>query len=87
MPQTEKIRRNITLSKCHGQYVKDGEFYDFYAELNGRYSVEKATARLRREFEDYTILITNVEYVDMICEMPLDEFIAKSIIVKKENQK
>ena len=87
MPQTEKIRRNITLSKCSGQYVKDGEFYDFYAELNGRYSVERATERLRREYEDYTILVTKIEYVDLICEMPIEEFIARSVITKKETQK
>lgn len=85
MPQTDKIRRKITVSKCNGQYYKDNEAYDFYAELYGKYSIERATNKLRKEFDDYTILITNVEYEELICEMPIDEFIAKSVIVKKEN--
>lgn len=81
MPQLDKIRRTLTITKCHGQFVKDGEFYDFYAELNGSYTPEKATARLRKDYEDYTILITAVEYKRLTCEMPVEEFIIHSTIV------
>jgi hypothetical protein len=82
MPQLDKIRRTLTITKCHGQIVKDGEFFDFYAELNGAYTPERATARLRKDYEDYTILITSVEQKRLTCEMPIDEFIIHSTIVK-----
>lgn len=84
MPQLNKVKRKLYVSKCYGQYYDNSEFYDFYAELNGKYNAENASRRLRRDFKNQTILITKVDVERLICEMPTEEFILKSTVTDRK---
>lgn len=48
----KRIGRTIALSRCSGQMLKDGEFFDVYEELAGslhsREGHAQATTRTRR---------------------------------------
>lgn len=69
-----RIGRTIALSRCSGQMLKDGEFFDVYEELPGRYTPERATRKLRRELGDETITINHVETETHYYSMPLEDF-------------
>lgn len=70
----QRIGRTIALSRCSGQMLKDGEFFDVYEELPGRYTPERATRKLRRELGDVTITINHVETETHYYSMPLEDF-------------
>ena len=69
-----RIGRTIALSRCSWQMLKDGEFFDVYEELPGRYTPERATRKLRRELGDETITINHVETETHYYSMPLEDF-------------
>lgn len=69
-----RIGRTIALSRCSGQMLKDGEFFDVCEELPGRYTPERATRKLRRELGDETITINHVETETHYYSMPLEDF-------------
>ena len=69
------VERTVTVTHCHGQYLVNGEFYDFSADLDGDYTLARAQARLRRDFEDLTITINNIEKETARYRMPLYQFI------------
>lgn len=70
----KRVGRTIALSKCSGQMLKDGEFFDVYEELIGRYTPERATRKLRRELGDETITINHVETETHYYSMPIEDF-------------
>lgn len=69
-----RIGRTIAFSRCSGQMLKDGEFFDVYEELPGRYTPERATRKLRRELGNETITINHVETETHYYSMPLEDF-------------
>ena len=69
-----RIGRTIALSRCSGQMLADGEFFDVYEELPGYFTPERATRKLRRELGDETITINNVEIETHYYSMPLEDF-------------
>ena len=68
----KRIGRTIALSRCSGQMLKDGEFFDVYEELPGRFTPERATRKLRRELGDETI--NHVETETHYYSMTLEDF-------------
>ena len=74
----KRIGRTIVLSRCSGQMIKDGEFFDVYEELPGHFTPERATRKLRRELGDETITINHVETETHYYSMPLEDFMNHS---------
>ncbi len=70
----KRIGRTIALSRCSGQMLKDGEFFDVYEELPGRFTPERATRKLRRELGDDTVTINHVEIETHYYSMTLEDF-------------
>lgn len=70
----KRIGRTIALSRCSGQMLKDGEFFDVHEELPGRFTPERATRKLRRELGDDTVTINHVEIEAHYYSMPLEDF-------------
>lgn len=70
----KRVGRTIALSRCSGQMLKDGEFFDVYEELPGRFTPERATRKLRRELGDDTIVINHVEVETHYYSMTLEDF-------------
>lgn len=75
-----RIGRTIALSRCSGQMLKDGEFFDVYEELPGRFTPERATRKLRRELNDESITINHVEIELHYYSMSLEEFMTHAEI-------
>lgn len=76
----KRIGRTIALSRCSGQMVHGGEFFDVYEELPGRFTPERATRKLRRELNDESITINHVEIESHYYSMTLEEFMAHAEI-------
>lgn len=76
----KRIGRTIALSRCSGQMVCDGEFFDVYEELPGRFTPERATRKLRRELNDESITINHVEIESHYYSMTLEEFMTHAEI-------
>lgn len=56
------IKRTVYTTICNGERVNEhGEYEDFTCELLGDYSSVRATAALRRKYQDDTITISNTE--------------------------
>lgn len=81
----KSVSRTVVVTRCHGQCVCDGEFYDLSAEMPGRYTLARAQAKLRREFGDLSITLNNVEYDEAYYTMPLDQFL--KLATRKEKTK
>ena len=70
------VNRTVKLSKCYGQQVTEyGDFADFYSELEGFYSPQKATRKLRRMFGNQSITINRVEHYECAYRMGTPEFL------------
>lgn len=76
----KRIGRTIALSRCSGQMLKDGEFFDVYEELPGRFTPERATRKLRRELNDESITINHVEIETHYYSMPIEDFMTHAEI-------
>lgn len=76
----QRIGRTIALSRCSGQMVHDGEFFDVCEELPGRYTPERATRKLRRELGDESITINHVEIESHYYSMKLEDFMTNAEI-------
>lgn len=76
----KRIGRTIALSRCSGQMVRDGEFFDVCEELPGRFTPERATRKLRRELNDESITINHVEIESHYYSMTLEEFMTHAEI-------
>lgn len=76
----KRIGRTIALSRCSGKMLKDGEFFDVYEELPGRFTPERATRKLRRELGDETITINHIEIEKHYYSMTLEDFITHAEI-------
>ena len=76
----KRIGRTIALSRCSGQKVHDGEFFDVYEELPWRFTPERATRKLRRELNDESITINHVEIESHYYSMTLEEFMTHAEI-------
>lgn len=72
------VERTVTVTHCHGQYLVNGEFWDFAAYLDGDYTLARAQARLRRDLKDQTITINKIEKETARYRMPLAQFISQS---------
>ena len=79
-----EISRTVVTTKCSGQHLVNGEFFDFYAEFPGCLTLKRAQSRLRREFADDTIVINNCEYEEAYYTMPMQTFIDHA--TKKERK-
>ena len=71
----KSVSRTVVVTRCHGQRVSDGEFYDFSTEIPGCYTLVRAQAKLRRVLGDPSITLNNVEYDEAYYTMPLDQFL------------
>lgn len=76
----KRIGRTIALSRCSGQMLKDGEFFDVCEELPGRFTPERATRKLRRELNDESITINHVEIESHYYSMTLEDFMTHAEI-------
>lgn len=77
------IGRTITISRCTGKYVVDGEFEDYEEMLIGDYNLQSATNTIRRRTKDNTVVITNIEKDVDYYSVPLDVFIETAIKYKE----
>ena len=58
----KRNRANYCLSRCSGQMLKDGEFFDVYEELPGTFSHRRGQrASSGANWGDETITINHVE--------------------------
>lgn len=81
----KSVSRTVVVTHCHGQCVSDGEFFDFSAEMLGRYTLKRAQAKLRRDFADPSITLNAVEYDEAYYTMSLDQFL--KLATRKEKTK
>ena len=74
------IGRKIVTTKCNGQRLnKDTkELEDFSYDLDGFFTLDGATKRLRRNLGDESITIFNTQYEEHYYKMDLGKFIANS---------
>lgn len=77
----KRIGRTVALSRCYGQMVVNGEFFDVYEEIPGNYTPERATRKLRRELDDETITINHVEIEKHYYSMTLEDFMTHAKII------
>lgn len=72
-----KIRHTYNVSKCYGQrYIFETNGYeDVYFEVPGKYTPERATKYARKKFDDYSIVITNVEIDSKMYAISAEDFI------------
>ncbi len=71
------IGRSFSVSKCEGQRYnyETQEIEDFYVELYGNFTPQRATNKLRKEYKDKTIQIFYVEQDKHYYTMTFDDFI------------
>lgn len=70
------IYRTVKLSKCFGQQVTEyGEFIDFYGELEGFVTPQKATKKFRKMLTNQSITINRVEHYEDLYYMKVGDFI------------
>ena len=71
-----RIYRTVKLSKCYGQQVTDfGEFIDFYGELPGFVTPQKASKKFRKMFTNQSIVINKVEHYEDLYYMEVSDFL------------
>ncbi len=71
----QTITRTIVVTQCYGKQLVNGEFFDFYAKFPGCLTMKRAQSRLRREFNDDSIVINRCEYDESQYTMSLQTFI------------
>lgn len=74
---SRKIRRTFNKTLCNGhRYIfETNELHDFYDELEGKNTPEQAMKKLRKKWNDDSIVITNVEIVNEIYTISKEDFI------------
>lgn len=83
------INKTVRITKCYGQRLgSNGEFEDYYIELPGFLSLEKATRMVRRSEKDPMITINKIEHYQSYYRMSVSDFIRDAEFIKevrKEN--
>lgn len=73
------IGRSVVLTHCSCLRVKDGEIAEFDAVLAGEFDEKNAMVKLRKVFEDQTIVVLKAETDVDYYTVPLNAFVFEAM--------
>ncbi len=71
-----RVGRTVSVSHCNGQMLNENnEFVDVSGDLFGNFTPERATRKFRRDFDNQSITINNVEIERHYYSMTIEDFV------------